>query len=1203
MTLYLAHFDSKLRQDLQVREPIQNCLAEYLFPDAQFALGEINPDTVKRKDLRSYQGMSLQFASGKRMYFSDRPVRDLLYPNPSDGAAYGSLPFTPCQKFSQLERVRVLVIDDSTGENNGILPREQAKKLVGDCHGKLSLELAEQLTGRKNAPFQFRLGIRPQQGCEVYRIAKGTLAPEPRLETLTSRVLRLGNKIKTGYDLILPTSSFKGRKGTQAIQPGEYLLDLGMGVKALAEYGKQSLGAQVLVNYPKGVEADILPILREKVDELAQVQSDLYGLAQHFLKTYEERINWHSENLGEIPEELESLSPLDALVGEAEDTNRPSQEKLLYDLLKSDLSHHGQLLEHPFVVGELEKFLQRRWMDIATGRAIKFQSALAQPSLDLKEDEVCVPKIPDGAELIVTRSPLVNSNGVIVLTNRHLPQLMPTEGAIHIHPETAAFHLQADFDGDRLAFERADRYPTLAAEIQEALLPQNRYRDVVKRDKVPYQGSFEEIAVSAVKNDIGKIANQIMKAVTLRWETLLMPEEKKEGYLQQVAQYYRGLLAQDGDLDNKFQIRVPYRQEINRLAHLPQQLSSQQIETALHTIRNIQFKIVGDLSNELQVAVDGPKSALRPDQAILSACSEIGGYQPVTWLAGRDKSRNPQVYRTKPLESSNYGPIDKMIQVVNEKWEQSRLIARPALQFRGFFSELSHPRIIDIAQEIKETYNDYLKSASTLEDLKSQDRELIEPYIEVTSTKSQKTIYLTRLERFGALESGLFNRDQPCTIDLRLAKNTLDGEIPNSLVAVATLNRDGKSIEQPIAAISLSSVEQHNLKARMRLNQGMATIRPGITLERINGIYRSLDEYVDMVRQEHPQSERRALAAALWHHAHTRDRYQTKKALLAFKLFPKETVKQLEELQFTELKVVGLHFPTNEYGNRQWRGEEVNCAIALHPIPDKSGQLEEKRVLKVEGKVLAPLTSESPALPVGTQFKASILAQGSSAAVATTPKGNTLKIGQIKNFAYRERDWQGEEEKISVALVKNVRGREVPLVTLDGNALGILARESEMKLRERSLLSSKGLTLVARLENSPPTTAQVQLKPETVLYPWQQKEQEKELEVKRAVLRERYETYASDVLNNSALVSASHQEVDVEVAIRAYADAQDLHQVAGILSQSDRLREWRATVPHSRSWDEYVRQAQDYIRLVQADAHDRWRQISSEKRLDQELSP
>ncbi|MGH2412504.1 MAG: hypothetical protein ACRDEA_02165, partial [Microcystaceae cyanobacterium] len=302
--------------------------------------------------------------------------------------------------------------------------------------------------------------------------------------------------------------------------------------------------------------------------------------------------------------ELGSLAPLDALVGEAQESSCPSQENLLYDLLKSDLEHHGQLLEHPFVIDELKKFLQRQWMDIATGRAIKFHSALAQPSLDLKENEVCIPRMPNGEELIVTRSPLVNSNGVIVLTNRHLPLLMRLEGTIHIHPETAAFHLQADFDGDRLAFERADRYPTLTAEIKEALSPENRYPDVVKRDKIPYQGTFEEVAVSAVQNDIGRIANQIMTAVTLRWETVLMPDEKKEGYVQQVAQYYRGILGKEaGGRGQKAEGKIPdsYRQEIEAIANLPQRASSQQIETALQQMRNIQFKIVSDLSNELQV--------------------------------------------------------------------------------------------------------------------------------------------------------------------------------------------------------------------------------------------------------------------------------------------------------------------------------------------------------------------------------------------------------------------------------------------------------------------------------------------------------------------------------------------------------------------------------------------------------------------------
>jgi hypothetical protein len=327
-----------------------------------------------------------------------------------------------------------------------------------------------------------------------------------------------------------------------------------------------------------------------------------------------------------------------------------------------------------------------------------------------------------------------------------------------------------------LAFERADKYPTLTAEIQESLLPENRYPDVVKRDKVPYQGSFEEIAVSAVNNDIGKIANQIMTAVTLRWETILMPEEKKEGYVNQIAEYYRGILLKEAvgrGQQAGGKIPEPYREEIQAIANLPESPSPEQIETALQQMRDIQFKIVGDLSNELQVAVDGPKSALRPDTTILKACREIGGYQPVTWLTGRDKSRYPQVYRTHPLESSNYGAVDRMIRVANQKWQESRLIARPTVQFCGFFRDVDDARMTEIAQEIKETYNDYLKSARVLEDLKKQHPELREPYIEVTSTKSQRTIYLTRLDRFGALESGLFSQDKPFPIDLQLVNNKI----------------------------------------------------------------------------------------------------------------------------------------------------------------------------------------------------------------------------------------------------------------------------------------------------------------------------------------------------------------------------------------------------------------------------------------------
>ncbi len=1170
MTLSLSHFDTKLKQNLHVEEPIKNCLAEYLFPDAKFALGEINPIKADAKDLQEYQGMSLQLSSGKRMYFSDQPIREQVYPNPSDGAAYGSLLFTPCQKFSVLNKVKVLVIDDTTGDSNGILPVEEAKRLVGDCYGKMSVSLAKQLTERNNAPFQFRLGIKPQKESPVTRIGKGTLAPDSRL----------GDKTKIRYELILPTSSFKGRKGQDAIKPGEYTLDIGIGVKSIAEYGKQSLGPQVLVNYPKGVKEDLLPILQDKADKLAKSQGDIHSLAEHFVKTYKERAKYQAEVVSDNEGEITSLDGSDAEPDESETTK--TNEKNLYALLEKDLKHHGQLLEHPYVIGELQKFLQRQWKDIALGRAIKFQSALAQPNLDLKEDEVCVPRMPDGAELIVTRSPLVNSNGVIVLKNRHVPYLMRTDGSIHINPVTAALHLQADFDGDRLAFERAEKYPNLSSEIKESLRTENRYPDVVKRDKLPYKGSFEEIAVSAVQNDIGKIANQIMSAVTLRWETTLMPDEEKKGYVQNVAQYYRGLLAKDTDPKNEFKIPEPYRKEIQSIANLSKTLTPENIETTLQTVRDIQFKIVGELSNELQVAVDGPKSASRPQSAVMNACRQIGGYQSVNWLK---EKKNPLLYQTTALQSSNHSPIDLMAKSTNEKWQQNRLIARPIVQFRSLFSDTVTPQLQEKAQVVKETYNGYLKTARSLEDLKTQYPELIDPYIEVQVPLNQKIVFLTRLERFGTLNSELVSPEKP--LNLSFVKNTSAPDIPNPILAVTTLEVNGKTEEKIIGAVAFSPGQDTSIP--VAIPQAKVTLRPGVTEERIQGVYKELDNYVDLVRQSNTGASSNALASALWHNAHSRDEHNTRKALIAFKIFPNEVLKQVEQLQFTELKVVGLHFSTNEYGNKQWKGEEVNCEIVLHPIPDKTGQLEDKRILKVEGLLVAPLTNESPSLPVGTTFKASLTAEPSSGVVATSPKGNTLIIGQIKNFTYRDKKWQGESEKITVTMVKPDRGKQVPLVTLNNHAIGILDRESEKKLRELNLLNDKGFTLTARLEPTPVKSAQADVKPETVVYPWQQKEQQQQIEEKRGAYRQQYDTYVAEFINNPTFTNAPRKEIDVEVAIRATADGQDKIEVMSILAQSDLVRAWRETVPSNIGWDDYVKQARDYVRIIQDEANKRLR--------------
>ena len=80
MTLKTKHFDTLTRKDSDIEENIKNSLAEYLFPDSQFAIGSIHQDITTFEHLDQYQDKTLQFASGERMYFADDQIRELLYP-------------------------------------------------------------------------------------------------------------------------------------------------------------------------------------------------------------------------------------------------------------------------------------------------------------------------------------------------------------------------------------------------------------------------------------------------------------------------------------------------------------------------------------------------------------------------------------------------------------------------------------------------------------------------------------------------------------------------------------------------------------------------------------------------------------------------------------------------------------------------------------------------------------------------------------------------------------------------------------------------------------------------------------------------------------------------------------------------------------------------------------------------------------------
>lgn len=1166
MTINVRHIDPALKQELDTVEHRDGTIAEYFFPDTTWRTAILDPAYTKVEDIREYNGMTPQFSQGKRLIFADAEVRDLVYPQKSDGAAYGSLLFTPCREFHEM-RAKVLIIDDTTGATAktpdlDIMPRDEAMMLVGDCAGKMDRDFAEAYLQSSRQPIQFRMGIKPQEGNEVFRIAKGTLAPAD-LSHITSQIAAGG---KAEYDIILPTSAFKGLKGETAIEPGTYDLTVGLGVKVYAEYGPHRLGTQVLVNYPKGVEADILPLVEDGARHLADIQALPYKVADEYIRSHERRkaLSDISRDGGDnLPDDLEDML-LDALGDAAPEREDP----IVYQLLKRDLDHFGQILDHPLIIDELKKHERREWQDLALGRGVSFHSGMAQPSLRLQENEVCVPFLPDGEDLIVLRSPVLNSNGVVILKNRHIPEAQELTGTIHINPKAAAYHMQADFDGDRLAFDLASKYPTLASEIRESHSPENRYPDVVKPNKVPYQDlPFEEIALAASSDKVGMIANRIQKAIALSWETTLLPDEAKEGYVKEAAQYYRTLLT-----SNSRNIPSYYVTDIVKLANLQtNNLSEPQIKDALQTLRSIERRVVGELSVELQVAVDGFKSSLRPNETVLKECQLVSNYRPVSWINEKSICKRAPVeerpFFDREMESTNYSPIDLLIKKVDEYWKSSPLEPAHSRKFQKIFEPLSPTapgasEYLEVASQVLNEERTLTQRAIHLRNRLNADSDFRRHTAAIHFPDAPgQGVYVTNIQHFAGLDSQIWNHPNVSVTFERTKERP-------ELLAVATAELPGGDTQSVVlGTVSKVSLKEHGsyLESSPVLERPKITISSGITEERIKHFFDEAERYRDIVRTETRPEDRKDLQRALWQCAFTKTENQYKKGRAAFTIFPEEVLEKLTEFHGVRLQASGLQYETNEHRDRKFDHELVTIEVDQAPSLTKGRHRD--RIILVDGDRLGTFSADSLPLQPGTKARAEITTDPPTAVMIAMEDGRTLKATQVAQYAFPDALWNGETKAVSVSFPPELRGKALAMI--DRKPLGVLDKDSLKTLGQAGVLTLKKRSFPTRLESPAPSTATIEIQENTLVRPWEGDR-----------LRLEYEKLAEFVVSHPDLEVRTRGDVDRAIAAVLASQHADPRQIQLVLAQSDTIRDWKRSLPYG----EFRENAKEYLTAVTREA-------------------
>ncbi|MBK1990172.1 hypothetical protein A0J48_022035 [Sphaerospermopsis aphanizomenoides BCCUSP55] len=1137
MTLIFKHFDTKLNQWLHtdgdtqnlnsiLTEKLDNTLLEFFLPDKQFSFGQMDEHTTA-EDLKNHPDNHILLLSSKTrlLYGSEEclEVIEKLCPDRKDRGAYGSIFLGSCQNAIH-EKLNILVVDDTTGENGGILNNEDAWKLVGDCYGQISTELYHQLTKHKKekdqnySVIQHRFGWRENDGEDTkFRFGKGTLRPQ----NLT-QIEYADHKNKPKIDLIIPISSFKGTDKDNPstpikpqIKPGLYNQTIWLGEKSQSQKGKTAI-SQLLASFPQGIK-DFAEELEKQAQELAEIQKDPRKVAQLYCEKYEKRKAFIGQ---QKPEQLENETP-DKTVelyndnpnsdDLQEDSESEQDDLLMYKIIKSDLLGHAQLLETEKVKQELTRFVQNEWRDIALGRVLTFDRGMIIPSKELKNGEIFVPWMIEGEKILNFRSPFLNANGLCVSINKQVedylgPDGNPLEGIIVVNDEdhkriqariealkaqgieteeldpieTESERQGRDFDGDCIGVELANKYPNFTAEAEYKNLPENAYAPTVKLKKQSFyredgtQPEFEEIAIHMSDGiSVGIINNHVTALEALESEIEILITygnyQQQTEYLNQVANHYKKLFQLESDKTNPQKIREEYREQMQEFLQLAsvQDKSPEVIEQSMLVNQNMYRQMIEEACFQNQIAVDLFKSAKKPDMEVIAENKRYL-YRDVNYI--KDK-KSPSAYLNEGINTTGYSPVELLINQVNKYFESSPLESRPIIQFQDLFKGVEFtPQQKFQAILTKQEFDEKFNAATRL----NKRRETEQGSYAVVKTSSGTEITITNLTRYE--HPGIWKGS---TLNIRLEEipeKYRSLQRPHTLLAIAQIDgetENGEAKYEKLGTVSQQSVIDYNLKPGMTTQEAtLVELKPELRESQIKLLFQEAYAVAENFYNLFPEDQKLAVAAATWSISASRQdeleqgdnhNFNSRKKVsnFVFATFGKEIVSRLDELQFSELKVLGIGKEGDNFVGREWNlQEKYDIEIRASRYPPGHERHNSRLVFVKDNdgeyKEFAVLEQRTGQLPIGTQAQAYIKPGETYTATATInlpsqPPIN-ITIREISKFAHAGKTFNGEAVTLTIGNVP------IPINTakikLNGQTLGELDADSIQELRKINYLSN-----------------------------------------------------------------------------------------------------------------------------------------------------
>ncbi|MEG3882481.1 hypothetical protein QT972_34590, partial [Microcoleus sp. herbarium7] len=436
-------------------------------------------------------------------------------------------------------------------------------------------------------------------------------------------------------------------------------------------------------------------------------------------------------------------------------------------------------------------------------------------------------------------------------------------------------------------------------------------------------------------------------------------------------------------------------------------------------------QLLGKLFDALQIEVDSPKSATRTEDhhpTLLSKAKQWSEQHPSYLFDYKD---DPRLYKTVPLPIGDGTAINCIArEAVNPEWEPTRLKSRHRDEFRYLFESPSdlderekwEKHYVRWAQDIKERYRErmgeiHLECGGDSKAIKEAVSKLYESLrADVTEAWTDPEERFLAASAMWHVETTNPNLEVPRKACKELSRQlliefTLEPEyerlheaMPKDTYVLSVpfeefeLDGSGKTVRdkkrQPVgkdlAGHWKELLDSKGIKYEATLHPSLpmvnfALIEPSEKLvgilekkfcENVNDID-SLDlTYRDgLGRTKDVSSRIVAPADYTW----LESQNQTPKAALVLNLFTDEICQQLQTFQFDRAELIGQKYndlKDVDFSAPKWRQKTLTFEVGS--VSGTDSRRDGSPIVLLDGQELAMFSANSPKLPIGTTFEATI---------------------------------------------------------------------------------------------------------------------------------------------------------------------------------------------------------------------------------------